>query len=498
MSLDIDVKTAKTGFLHFPKTFYAVLFIEFWERFAFYGLQSVAVIYFIQKFGIQESVASDLFSSFSAMLYAMLTIGGAVGDKFLGLRRTYFLGIIFLIAGYGLVSIAQTEHALYLAMGVILAGNVFFKTNANNYVGRCFESNDPRLDSAFTYFYMSINIGSFSSLFIVPIVSQVFNSYKLGLGLTSLAMVFALLSYIVLNSKFRLADNNTGKNGKNLFAKTILVAIIAVGLSYVFSLLLTNLALCKIALYSIAAITVLIYLFIASRFNHKEAKGMYIALILLVFAIVFFMLYMQSSTSMVLFALHNVRLDILGFQVPPGVTQSLNPFFIIAFSPILANLYIKLHKKGINYTIPAKFITGIFLTGMCFIILAFAAQFFSDSNAQISVLWMVLAYACYSAGELLVSALGASMVAQLVPKRLGGFAQGIWYLASGVGMKVGGQLSSSASLNHTDATSPHLILDSYTWFFYELGGLTLLITIILFFTIKPLNKAMNYVLSNKY
>ena len=398
MSISIDVKTAKTGFWHLPKAFYAVLFIEFWERFAFYGLQSVAVIYFIQKFGIIESAAGDLFASFSAMLYAMLTVGGAIGDKVLGLRRTYLLGIIFLIIGYGIVSITPSEFGLYLGMGVILVGNVFFKTNATNYVGRCFESNDPRLDSAFTYFYMSINVGSFSSIVLVPIVAQMFN-YQIGLGLLSIAMMVALLSYFFLRSRFASADNQVGKNGHHLFLKFTIVIAVAVGASVVFSYLLHDLALCKMVLYMIAAVTVIVYLIITTKVNHKEARGMYIALILLLFAIVFFVLYIQTATSMTLFALHNVRLTFLGYVVPAGVTQSLNPFFIVAFSPLLANLYIKLHKNKVNYTIPAKFVTGILLTGLCFIALGVGGQFFADSSAQVSVLWMVLAYAFYSAGE---------------------------------------------------------------------------------------------------
>lgn len=497
MSIGIDVKTAKTGFWHFPKAFYAVLFIEFWERFAFYGLQSVAVLYFIQKFGIKESAAGDLFASFSAMLYAMLTIGGAVGDKVLGLRRTYLLGIVFLIAGYGLVSLAQTTSIMYFAMGIILVGNIFFKTNANNYVGRCFESNDPRLDSAFTYFYMSINIGSFSSLVLVPVIAQMFN-YHVGLSALSIAMMIALFSYFLLRSRFANADNQVGKNGHNMFLKFIIVIVVALIASLLFSFLLRDLAVCKIAFYFIAAITVVVYLLIASRMNHKEAKGMYIALLLILLAIVFFVLYIQASTSMTLFALHNVRLTFLGYTVPAGVTQSLNPFFVIFFSPILANLYIKLHKSKINYTIPAKFVTGILLAGLCFVSLGVGAQFFADASGQVSVVWMVLAYALYSAGELLVSALGASMVTQLLPKRMGGFAQGMWYLGQGFGMKVGGQLSVFVATDYVASSDPQVLLHSYLNFFYQLGGAVVIIAFALSFAIKSLSKSMESVLGSKY
>lgn len=497
MSLNIDVKTMKTGFWHMPKTFYAVLFVEFWERFAFYGLQAVAVLYFVQKFSMKESVAENLFASFSALLYAMLTIGGAIGDKVLGLRRVYFLGIIFLIAGYGLVSMSESLDMLYFGMGVILMGNVFFKTNANNYVGRCFESNDPRLDSAFTYFYMSINLGSFISMVVVPIISQA-TSYAVGLSLPSIGMFIALITYFGFRKSFKFSDNSVGKNANNLFVKMLIISLIAVAFAYLFGYLLRDLQLSKFILYGLAAIIIVVYLFIATRLNKNEAKGMYIALALMLAAVVFFILYMQMATSMTLFADHNVSLSFFGYIVPAGVTQSFNPFFIIFLSPILANLYLALTKHNINLGIPAKFVFGIFAAGIGFIVLGLGAKFFANSAAQVSVIWLFLGYGFYSLGEMLVSALGASMVAQLLPKRLGGFGQGMWFLGTAIGMKIGGQLSTLAADDSQGAVDSFHSLHLYTALFYKLGVATLIIALVFFFTIKPLTRAMQQVMQSKY
>ena len=230
--LDNNFNT-KTGFWHFPKSFYAVLFIEFWERFAFYGIQSVAVIYFIHKFGIKEVDANNLFASFPALLYAMLTVGGAIGDKILGICRTYLLGIIFLIIGYGVLSVSPDIFQMYLGMGIILVGNVLFKTNANNYVSRCFPPSDPRLDSAFTYFYMSINIGSFCSTILVPIIAKAIG-YSIGLGLCSIGMIVSLISFFCFYNRFSVLDNEVGKNTKNLWQRTFLVVILASLMAWLF------------------------------------------------------------------------------------------------------------------------------------------------------------------------------------------------------------------------------------------------------------------------
>ncbi len=491
----VDLKLVKTGFWHLPKVFYAVLLIEFWERFAFYGLQAVAVIYFIKNFNIAESQAGILFSSFSALVYALLTIGGLLGDKILGIRRTYVFGIIFLLVGYTLISFAHTVNTLYFAMGVVVIGNVLFKTNASNYVSRCFESNDPRIDSAFTYFYMSINVGSFASMVLVPIIMQVFGS-SVALGMCAFGMLVALLLYVIFYQRFKLADNNTGRNGKNMLLKIFLIVIAALVLSYICSLLLNNLEYSKIALYIISIIVVLIYFYIAINLNKNEAKGMYVALVLLIQSVVFWILYIQTATSMTLFALHNVRLNILSYTLPAGITQSFNGFFIIVLSPILANWYIYQHKKGRPITIPVKFVSGIFITSLCFITLAVAGTFFADNNAQISIIFLVLAYLIYSLGELLVSAIGLSMVSQLLPKRLGGFAQGVWFLCSAIGIKIGGQLSGSLMI---DSNADNLtILHAYVKLFYKLGLFACVLALIFTFMLKPLSRSLKQVLENRY
>ncbi|MDQ5920483.1 MAG: proton-dependent oligopeptide transporter, family [Pseudomonadota bacterium] len=497
MSIEIDVRTAKTGFWHLPKTFYAVLFIEFWERFAFYGLQSIAVIYFIQKFGIKEADADNLFASFSALLYALLTVGGAIGDKYLGLRRTYFLGIAFLIIGYGALSMSSNIFWMHMSMGIVLVGNALFKTNANNYVGRCFESNDPRLDAAFTYFYMAINLGSFSSMVIIPILASAVG-YHEALSLCAVGMVVGLLSFFWFFRRFRDSDNAVGKNTKRLWMRMLLVSLVAVVLAICLGYLLQNLILSRRVLYFIAVVTIIIYLIIATRVNRNEAKGMYIALLLLLIGIVFFAMYIQTATSMTLFALQNVRLTVLGYTIPAGVTQSFNGMFIVLFSPILANLYTNLHVRNINFTIPAKFVLGILLTGCCFVCLGLGGRFFADANAQISLWWMVIAYAFYSAGELFVSALGASMMAQLLPKRFGGFAQGVWYLFTAIGMKIGGELSGIAAEASGMSVDKFGALNAYVDVFYKLGLTTIAIAFVLSFTVRRLSRAMQSVLDKKY
>jgi len=497
MSLNVDVKTAKVGFWHMPKTFYIVVLIECWERFAFYGMQAVSVIYFVQKFGLTEAHADNILGSFSALLYAMLTIGGMIGDKILGLRRTYVLGIIFLALGYAVTSMADQPNLLYLGMAIILVGNIFFKTNANNYISRCFESNDPRLDSAFTYFYMAINLGGLISAILVPIVAQAY-SYTAGLGLCSLGMLIALITYFIFREHFKSSDNQVGKNSKNMWVKLLFTLIVALFVVFLFSYMLNNLVLSKFVLYIVSISILIVYLFIASRLNHYEAKGMYLALLLILITVIFWILYIQVFTSITFFALHNIQRNFFNYEVPPGISQGLSSFFIIMLSPVLANSYIMLYKRDIKIGIPVKFVTGILATGLCFIVLAVSANFFADAAAKVSVIWLAIAYVFYALGELLVSALGASMVAQLLPKRFGGFAQGVWYLAAAIGIKTGSQLSGLAAADHNGSMDNFVILHSYISLFYKLGGAAIILALLLFFTVRPITKIMAQVLEHKY
>ncbi|MFN8788741.1 MAG: peptide MFS transporter [Neisseriaceae bacterium] len=496
MSLNIDVKTSKVGFWHFPKTFYTLLIIEFWERFAFYGLQSVAVIYFIKKFNLSESDSSGLFASFSALLYGLMVIGGFIGDRILGLRRCYLIGIVLFILGYGLLSFANTQSILYFSMGIVLVANVFFKTIANNYVSRCFEKNDPRLDSAFTYFYMSINIGSFSSLIIVPIISKTFG-YSVGLALCSISMVCGLVFYLIFRERLKNLDNQVGKHRENKFFLVSLFLLISMISAYLVGFILKNSEYSRIFLYTSAAIILIIYLVVASKLPKIESQGMMVALMLALQAIIFFILYIQTATSFMLFAYHNIDLEFFGYKIPPGVTQAFNPVYIIILSPILSNIYLYFNKNKINAGIPLKFVCGIFSTSICFILLGFASNFFANHDSQIPVIWLFIAYGFYTLGELLVSALGPSMVSQLLPKRFGGFAQGFWYLCVAVGMKIGGLISSTAAAQY-NSHDPAQSLNTYMHLFYYIGVAIFIVSGFLFFMVKPLNKAMNLVLERKY
>lgn len=485
----------KYGFFHMPKPFYAIFLIEFWERFAFYGLQSVAVLFFIKKIHLNDGEASSLFASFSAILYAMLIIGGFLGDKILGLRRTYFLGIVFLMLGYGMFGFITSIPMVYFAMGMILVGNILFKTNAGNFVNRCFEENDPRLDSAFTYFYMAINLGSFCSTAAIPYIAEK-TSYSIGIGVCGLGLFIALISFVLLKKHFVLIDNEVGQHKKNGFLIMAIVSLVSLVTAYSLGILLSHPSLTNIIFLASIAVFGVILFIVRTKLAPSERRGMDLVLFMLIQAVVFFILYIQVGTSLTLFAEHNVTNVIFGIQIPPGVTQSFNPLYIFVLSPILASLYMRSEQKKKPISIPTKFACGILCCALAYLLLCFSCSLAGPSG-RVSMIWLFLGYGLYSLGELLVSAIGLSMVSKLLPKRLGGFAQAAWFTSAAIGFKIGGALAGSVkSEDVTNSLSNTLVLlHDYQHLFARIGVITLVFGIVFFVLSKTVTNKINQFLS---
>jgi len=482
----------KQGFWSMPKSFYPILLIEFWERFAFYGVQAVAVLFFINKFGFSESNANSLFSSFSALLYAFLVFGGMIGDKLLGIRRTYLLGILFLIAGYAGLAFSQNVEHLYGAMSIILVGNVLFKTNATNYVNNCFKPGDPRLDSAFTYFYISINCGSLSSIIAVPYIVK-FSSYQNGLVILSIGMVIALIAFTIFRHTFKLLDNSVGQDLPASKFKMGIVIFAALAFAKLLAFLLAHLELSTIVLYVFGIGFLVVCAVIALFLKAKERKGIFTALGLIIISMFFWVMYMQSATSMTLFSLHSVDMNLFGHNVPPEITQALNPLLLVLIGPIFTMVYAYTHNVGKPMSIPFKFVLGIIVASLSFFVLAYSCGFY-NADYKVSFYWLVLSYALYSSGELLVSAIGLSMVSRLFPSRMNGFAIGIWFIAVSLGQRLGGQVANVATTSSDGATETGLdYLHMYQHLFLYIGIVGMVIGVFFIFFIGKLKRSINEV-----
>lgn len=465
-----------------PKAFYLIFSIELWERFGYYGLQAIMAVYLVKQLGMSESDSITLFSSFSALVYGLTAIGGWLGDKVLGTKRVIVLGALVLAIGYSLVAWSGHDVSMvYIGMATIAMGSGLFKANPASLLSTCYDKDDPRIDGAFTMFYMSINVGSLVSMMLTPWLAARYGwSVAFALSVVGLAITvinFLMCQKMVKNygSKPDFAPLNMGKLLATLVGVVVLISVATWLLHHQF--------IARIVLGVIALGIILIFAKEAFALQGAARRRMIVAFLLMVEAIVFFVLYMQMPTSLNFFAIRNVEHSILGITFEPEQYQALNPFWIMVASPILAAIY---NKMGDRLPMPHKFAIGMVLCSGAFLVLPLGASF-ANQMGIVSVNWLILSYALQSIGELMISGLGLAMVAQLVPQRLMGFIMGSWFLTTAGAAMIAGKVANLMAVPE-GVNDPLQSLEIYSDVFQKIGIATAIIAVLMMLTAPILNR----------
>ncbi|EAS65591.1 dipeptide/tripeptide permease DtpA [Photobacterium angustum] len=459
-----------------PKPFYLIFSIEFWERFGFYGMNAILTVYMVKILNMPESASFTLFGAFTALIYGSVALGGWVGDKVLGTKRTITLGAIVLTIGYVLLGVSASHgngspSMIYIAMGFIAMGNGLFKANPSSLLAKVYGENDPRLDGAFTMYYMAVNLGSFFSMLLTPWIADKFG-YDFAFSVSAIGLIITVANFIV--SKKTVQDVGSPADMKPINSFYLLCVVIGtLALSFVSSFLLQHLFYAHAILVVAGIAIVSLYFKEAFSTSGNERAKMLVAFVLMLQGVVFFVLYFQMPTSLNFFAIHNVEHSIFGISVAPEQFQALNPMWIMLASPLLAILY---NKLGERFSMPFKFAFGMVLCSFAFLILPVGAKF-ANSQSIINSGWLVASYLFQSLGELLVSGLGLAMVAQLVPQRMMGFAMGMWFLTSATAAVIGGWVASLTAVP-SNIDDPHQTLIIYSKVFNEIGFGTAAIALI--------------------
>ncbi|OTA20344.1 Di/tripeptide permease [Xenorhabdus beddingii] len=480
-------KTAPVGLWDQPKPFFMIFFVELWERFGYYGVQGILAVYFVQHLGFSEEQSFITFGAFTALVYGLISVGGYVGDHILGTKRTLVLGAIVMAIGYFMIGMSiMKPELIFYALGTVAVGNGLFKANPASLLAKCYRPQDPRLDGAFTLFYMSINLGSLVSLSLAPVIADKYG-YTVTYNICGIGLIIALLVYFTC----RRIVHNIGSRPDHLPLnplKLLAVLVGSVAMIGACSWLLHNIKIANIALFVITTVVVLIFFWQAFKQNKAGRNKMFVAFILMLQAVVFFILYGQMPMSLNFFAINNVHHQLLGFNVNPISFQALNPFWIIVISPILAVVYTKLGAKGKDFSMPAKFTFGMFLCSLGFLTAA-ASGFFADAQGITSPWFIVLVYLFQSVGELMISALGLAMVAAFVPSYLTGFILGMWFLSQAVASMLASHVAAFTA-TPVGMTDPLQTLPIYTGVFGKIGVATLVVAVIMAFMVPWLNRIM--------
>lgn len=467
-----------------PRAFYLIFSIELWERFGYYGLQVILAVYLVKMLGLTEAQSVTLFATFTALMYGMMSIGGWLGDKVLGTKRVILLGAIVLALGYLAVACSGSNISLlYIGLATVAVGNGLFKANPSSLLSTCYEKDDPRLDGAFTMYYMAINLGSFFSTVATPWLAAKYG-WGTAFSLSVVGMLITIVNFLfcqkwVKNHGSR-PDFAPVHPGKLLGSLVGIVALIAIS-----TWLLHYQDIARLMLALITFGVVVIFFKETVTLKGTDRRKMVVAFILMLQAVVFFVLYSQMPTSLNFFAIRNVEHSILGIAIEPEQFQGLNPFWIVVGSPILAALY---NKLGDKLPMPHKFAIGMVLCSLAFLVLPLGINF-ASAEGIVSASWLVLSYALQSIGELMISGLGLAMVAQLVPQRLMGFIMGSWFLTSAGAAVIAGKVATLMAVPK-DVTNPLQSLDIYGRVFMQIGIVTAVIALLMIVTAPILNRMM--------
>ena len=474
--VNIDTKKS-TGY---PKSFWVIWGVEFWERFGYYGTQAILALYFVKHLGYSDKESFLVFGSFAAFVYGFVWIGGWVGDKYIGAKRTLLIGAIILMTSYISLAFAN-ELTIFYALGGIIVGNALFKANPSSLISKIYNNDVQGLDAAMTVYYMAINIGSFVSMSLTPIIANAYG-WHWAFALCGLGLFLGIINYLVFYKHLANLSSEAGKKAMK-WSRVVIVVLFSLLAIYLVGIILPNTTICYSIIFVVVIGGFLYYLKIAFSLKDRERVRMLVGFLLIIEGIIFFVLYFQMPMSLTFLALKNVDRNLLGFTIPAASYQVLNPIAIVVMSPILAWIYHKFSSTHVT-----KFCLGMTLCALAFLVL-WIPQFI-DHNGIISSWWMVLTYWLQSTGELLISALGLAMVAELCPKAISGFVMGIWFLSSMLAGPIAGFLSSltSPTGNTSDAISAPASLHLYGNVFGLIGLITATIALIMWISRPWLNK----------
>ena len=386
-----------------PAGLYLLFATEMWERFSYYSLRGLFVLYLIDSLAFTQPDAMKLYGKFTSLIYLSPLIGGYIADRWWGKRKAIIAGAILIAAGQFVMGI-QSVAFMYTALGLIIMGNGLFKPNISSLVGELYQKNDPRRDGGFTIFYMGINLGSFLANLIAGTLGEKIG-WSWGFWTAGVGMMFSLFIFIW---------------GKDKYIR---------GLGMSPQIQITEKKITK-----------------KEPLTKEEWQKMGVILVMAFFSIFFWTLFEQKGAALNVFAKDHVDrvINFFGFftwEMPATWCQSFNPLFIILFAPVASKLWTGLATKGKEPSIPGKFMIAYWLIGIGYVILLLAAIQMGP-GIKVGLAYLAFAYFFFTMGELCLSPVGLSMVTKLAPVQFVSLLMGVWFLCSAGANLLAGYYSS--------------------------------------------------------
>ena len=422
-----------------PKSLRILFLTEMWERFSYYGMRALLVLYLVQSQGYSAFEAMHIYAIYTGLVYLTPVIGGYLADHYLGQQKSILIGGITMMFGHLFMANPST---LNLALGLLIIGNGFFKPNISSLLGGFYLTNDARRDGGYSFFYVGINMGAFIAPLLIGYVGEVID-WHYGFVLAAVGMFMGLLHFS-LNQKQIASDDLTQRSRVLSYKEWCQVMALALLNIPIVLLVLTLHPLLTIYqnLIWLSIFLIVTYVVLKKRSlfqavpSHDLKRIMYIA-ILSLFVIFFWVGFEQAGGSLTLFAHEKIDRQIMSFVIPASFFQSVNPLIIIFLGPLMANIWLRLDRSKLRMSTPQKMGSGIMLLGLGFLLLSLVSQ---NQDSKISLWWLVMVYFCHTLGELCLSPIGLSMVSKVSPKKLVSIMMGFWFLSSAIANYMAGRL----------------------------------------------------------
>lgn len=478
----------------YPKQLWYLSLVEMWERFCFYGMRGILIIFMVDQFFLTDKVANLKYGAIQAFVYAFTFIGGVFADKILGFKKSLVFGGIVMATGNLLIAI-NPQDFFFWGITMSIVGTGFFKPNISTMVGALYQSGDVRRDAGFGLFYSGINLGSFLGGIVCVYLGK-YVSWSYAFLAAAIVMVIGLVIFLLIKKSLGdigespLKDMHKSKRKTREIAVYV-GAILSLPLIY---LMIDNTSYTDIFMMIIGP-AALIYFFIELRKveGSPAKKKLLAALLFIIFSIIFFGIFEQSGGSLALFAKYNLNNNFFGIPLDGNiVNNSANALFVIIFSPLLGLLWLGMAKKKIEPNTVVKFGIGFLLLGAAFYLL-YETRFFANlTTGKTSLELFTLAYLIITFAELCLSPIGLSIITKLSPQKLGGMMMGLWFLASAYGQYVAGLLGARMSSPDENASALQK-LDLFTEGYKQLGLYALIAGVILIILAPLVKKLMGNV-----
>ena len=455
------------GFLGHPIGLRTLFLTEMWERMSYYGMRALLVLYmtgtvtnFNPGLGWTQMESQAIYGIYVGMVYFMVVPGGWIADNILGHQKAVLYGAMIIALGHFTLAI-PIQQTFFLGLIFVVLGTGLLKGNISTIVGKLYKEDDGRRESGYTIFYMAINIGSTLGFLVCSYLGEKIG-WHWGFGAAGIGMSFGVLQFIYSKKLLGVAGVNPNPMEDRRRAKLVLgtkislgvmVVVIASGLLGFYSIEPRGFAENFSYFLTVVAGLYFLYLFFFAGLTSAEKRNLILLGLLFVGAAAFWSGFDQSASSLSIFARDYTDLSVSGYIIPIGWLQFANPIFVVIFAPIFAGIWAHLGRLNLNPALPIKFAFGLVLMAVSFVIMLFAVELAMET-APVGMRWLILTYLLQTWGELTLSPIGLAAFSRYSPKKYIGQMFGLWFLASAIGGVLAGLLGGDALDAGLESISP--------------------------------------------